>query len=320
MIKILCIDGGGVRGLIPALVLAEIESLTDQPIADSFDLIVGTSTGGILALGLTSDDGYGCPLYSAQDIVDFYRSYSPDIFQNTLFSRISSVNGLFDNNYEADGLESVLADFFGDAVLGNSLTYTMVTSYDIQNREVVLLQSWDENYSELEVLTVARATSAAPSYFEPVVVSIENKRRVLIDGGIFANNPALTALTEAMKLFPDESDFFVVSLGTGYIEESYSYEDSQGWGRVEWVSPLFECIFDSISESINHQVSQFIGDNFVRLDTFLFYSSVDLDDASEENLDNLYADAQLLIQNQYAVLQRISDIIIYDDDNLDDVV
>jgi len=111
---ILCIDGGGIRGLIPALVLAEIERTIGRPIAQSVDLIAGTSTGGILALGLAKRGNGGKPEFSASDLADLYRSRGKEIFRRSLWQGVSSVGGVLDEQYPHDGLERVLEHYFGD--------------------------------------------------------------------------------------------------------------------------------------------------------------------------------------------------------------
>jgi patatin-like phospholipase/acyl hydrolase len=104
MKRVLSIDGGGIRGLIPALVLAEIESKTGKAIADSFDLIAGTSTGGILALGFSKDNGNGKPQYMANDLAGIYQSHGKEIFSRSLWKGVSSVGGLTDELYPHKGL------------------------------------------------------------------------------------------------------------------------------------------------------------------------------------------------------------------------
>jgi uncharacterized protein len=118
MKKILSIDGGGIRGLIPALVLAEIESRTGKAVAECFDLIAGTSTGGILAMGLARDDGNGKPRFSAGDLADIYQTRGKEIFSRSLWKGAASLGGLADETYSHKGLEKVLEAYFGDDPMG----------------------------------------------------------------------------------------------------------------------------------------------------------------------------------------------------------
>src|SRR3954447_10534249 len=106
--KVLCIDGGGMRGLIPAVVLAEIERRSGRPTAELFDLIAGTSTGGILALGLTRPGEGGAPAFTAADLIGFYESEGPEVFHRSLLKRVESVEGYVDERYDDSGLNAAL--------------------------------------------------------------------------------------------------------------------------------------------------------------------------------------------------------------------
>ena len=133
--KILSIDGGGIRGLIPAIILSEIELKTGKSIAKNFDLITGTSTGGIFALGLCKDNGNGKAQYSARELADIYQKRGKEIFSRSLWKATASLNGIADELYSHKGIEKVLDDCFDDELFGASLTRVMITSYDIQNRQ-----------------------------------------------------------------------------------------------------------------------------------------------------------------------------------------
>jgi patatin-like phospholipase/acyl hydrolase len=255
MKSILSIDGGGIRGIIPALVLAEIEKCTKSRTARLFDLIAGTSTGGILALGLCKDDGNGQPKYSASDLAGLYEKRGKEIFARSLWKGVSSVGGITDEKYSADGLENVLEEYFGNEPLGASLTDCLITSYDIQLREPHFFKSWRSEWKSVEMRSAARATSAAPTYFEPALVPVGGGTRTLIDGGVFVNNPVMSAYAEYRRLFPNENEFFVVSIGTGELVRPIPYSEAKDWGKVDWVVPLLSCMFDGATDAANYQIS-----------------------------------------------------------------
>ncbi len=127
-IKILSLDGGGIRGIITATILAEIEDRTKRPISSLFDLIAGTSTGGILALGLAMPNN-GKPRYSARDLVQLYEDKGGRIFSHSLCHEIRSLWGLREERYPSNGIEAVLDEYFGTARLSESLTNLIITSY-----------------------------------------------------------------------------------------------------------------------------------------------------------------------------------------------
>ena len=182
LIKILSIDGGGIRGIIPALVLYEIEKRTGQPIAKLFDLIAGTSTGGILALGLVKPNKNGTPQYSAKNLEELYENEGKTIFSSTICHKIKSLDGLLDEKYPSSRIESVLKKYFGDTHLSEALTNIIVPSYEIEQRTPWFFKSFnakDTNKKNEDFLMrqVARATSAAPTYFEPCKINIHSRAK-----------------------------------------------------------------------------------------------------------------------------------------------
>ena len=166
---ILSIDGGGIRGIIPAMMLHYIETATGRPAADLFDLMVGTSTGGILALGLAQPDPERPQRsrYRARDLADLYAQRGPGIFSSSPWRRIRSMAGLFDESYPSAPLEATLQDYFGDSSLANCRCPTIVTAYDIEASETVFLKSFKPEHQALACTAAARATSAAPTFSNP---------------------------------------------------------------------------------------------------------------------------------------------------------
>jgi len=140
MKKILSLDGGGIRGLIPALLIAEMEKRTGKRCAEMFDMIAGTSTGGILALAFSVHED-NKPKYSALDLADIYAKQGKDIFKRSYWKGVSSVGGTLDEKYSAAGLEAVLTQYLGDLKLKDGMCNTLVTSYDIENREPYFFKS-----------------------------------------------------------------------------------------------------------------------------------------------------------------------------------
>ena len=177
MKKILSIDGGGIRGLIPALVLADIESRTGRAVAQCFDLIAGTSTGG--------------------------------------------------------------------------------------------------------------ATKA------------------LIDGGIFINSPSVSAYAEARKIFPDETEFFLLSLGTGELIRPIAYNEARDWGKVGWLAPLLSCMFDGVADAADYQMKMFLGNRYIRLQTNLAVASDDMDNTTNGNIENLKVEAKKLLKTHKGEIETV---------------
>ena len=315
--KILSIDGGGIRGIIPALVLTEIERRTGRPISKLFDLIAGTSTGGIIALGLTRPGEAGQPRYRAEQIVDLYLREGKRIFSRSLWHRIRSAEGLLEEKYQAGEVEKVLDEYFGETRLSEALTNVFVTSYEIELRSPWFFRSArpDEPGRDFPMKKVARATSAAPTYFEPAKLekSGDPGYWALVDGGVYANNPTLCGLVEARVAFGAD-DVFVVSLGTGERTRRIPYAKAKGWGVAGWARPVLDVVFDGVSDTVHFQAQQLCGTvsgkrRYYRYQVELAAAREewvdDWDDASETNLDRLRELTKRMIEKRSAELDEM---------------
>ena len=314
--KVLCIDGGGIRGLIPALVLAEIEERTGRPVADLFDYVAGTSTGGIIACGLTMSGDDGRPAYTARDLVGLYETEGPRIFHRDLLKRIVSVEGLVDERYEDDGLNDALRRYFGGARLRDALAPILVTAYDISGRFAFLFRSEravvDPTY-DFPLADVARATSAAPTYFEPFEVTDAAGDRTypLIDGGIYAVNPSMCAIAELAATGRRDEIGLLASLGTGSHTRPYEHRVARDWGQLEWARPLIDMVFDGVADTIDFEAAALLAPGaYARLQVDLLEGADDLDDASERNLGRLRLDAERLLRERAADIDALCEALV----------
>ncbi len=305
MKRILSIDGGGIRGIIPAGVLSELERRTGRPTAECFDLIVGTSTGGILALGLTRPNASGKPFYTARKLMELYEKHGEEIFSRSFWKGMSSVGGAVDERYDHKPFERVLDRYFQEEILGNALKPVLLSSYDIENRSPFFFKSWKEEMRSVSMKAAARATSAAPTFFEPAPVAIGRKKVYLIDGGVFVNNPAVSAYAEARRLFPDETDLLVVSLGTGELIRPIPYREARSWGLVQWAIPMLNVVFDGVSDAVDYQLKHLLGERFFRFQVSLERASDDMDNVHPSNIDALKQEAKTLIRKEKARLETL---------------
>jgi patatin-like phospholipase/acyl hydrolase len=311
-VRILAIDGGGIRGLIPAVVLADLERRTGRRTAQLFDLIAGTSTGGILACGLTRPGADGAPAFTAADLIGLYESEGPEIFHRSLLKRIVSVGGYADERYDDSGLNAALRRYLDGTRLSQAVTDLFMTAYEIERRQAFFFRSsrarTDPAY-DFTFVDAARATAAAPTYFEPVRVSDVGgaSSYALIDGGVFALNPAMCAYAElAATGRADEVDL-VVSLGTGSHTRRLPFEDVRGWGQVEWARPLVDVVFDGLAQTVDFELGQLLGpERYVRLQIELTEASDDLDDAGDRNLEALRREGSRLVEERGADLERVA--------------
>ncbi len=316
MYRILAIDGGGIRGVIPAVVLAEIERRIGKPLHQAFDLIAGTSIGGIIAVGLAgpSPKRSGTAL-SAQDLVDLLTDHGGEIFERSFWDGLTNPAGVFDELYSADNLERVVGDFAGDARLNDVLTELLVTSFEIEKHEPYLFKSSKAAAPERNhfLRDVARATSAAPTYFEPAVVrTVDGQtRRVLIDGGVFANNPALCGYTEARKKKQPPDDIVIVSIGTGITTRSIPYEKAKDWGKAGWAVPMIGVFMDGAADAVHHHLLQLLpgpgesGQRYFRFNIALTEALDDLDAAHAANISALKREAERILDRQGPELDEV---------------
>lgn len=309
MKKILSIDGGGIRGIIPALILAEIEQAIGKPVSEIFDLVAGTSTGGILALALSKDNGQGNPRYSAKELVELYEREGTKIFPQSLLRNLTTVAGLADEKYPRDGIDSVLGGYFGNDLLDSCLTKTLITAYDIEHREPFFFKSWRDEHRSIKLVDAARATSAAPTYFEPVQIAVSHQTKTLIDGGVFMNTPCVSAYAEALRIYPNEREFLVVSLGTGEQTRTIPYDQARNWGAIEWLRPLLSCVFDGVSDAANYQMKQLLEGNYYRFQTKLETAVDEMDNATPENIADLKTESAILLQRDRENLMRLCEVL-----------
>jgi hypothetical protein len=280
--RILSIDGGGIRGLVPATILKEWESHLG-PMANHFHMITGTSTGGILAAGLAGRN-------TAEHLANFYVKDGPKIFSNTL----GAVGALVGDIYSAEPLEASLRKVFGNGMLSQSNVDLLITAYEMGARQPRLFKSWraqgletdDAAQDEFLMTSVTRATSAAPTYFPPALLKNHaGKEFTMVDGGVFANNPAMCAYVAARRIYPDADNYLIVSLGTGALVKSYTYEQVAGWGIAGWAQPLLDIMFSGVSDTTSYQLDQLAPEvTQYRFQTDLTGASEAMDDVTPENL------------------------------------
>jgi patatin-like phospholipase/acyl hydrolase len=298
--RVLSIDGGGIRGIIPALVLTEIERRTERRVFELFDLIAGTSTGGILACTLCAPD----PLPAAE-LVALYEEEGPRIFDRSIWQRIRSAEGLLDEKYDGRALDEALERFLADKRLAEARPDLIVPAYDMTEPGPFFFKTRkarEDPAEDFPLSVVARATAAAPTYFEPSPVG----ERALVDGGVFAANPAMSAFAEVLRFQPT-AQVKLLSLGTGQRTRRRRYADVADWGLVEWARPILDVVFDGQSDAVDYQLRHALADGrYWRLQVELELATDDLDDASKGNLQLLRRHADDLIATHSAQLDEIA--------------
>ena len=320
--RVLSLDGGGIRGVITAAILVSLEEKLniqykakfhkdpEKPIrlAQCFDFMAGTSTGGILATALLcpSEDDPTYPRYSAKEALDIYLKNGKAIFSPSWAGSIPLFKGLFGSKYGATNIEMVLEKYFGTLRLSNLLRPCLITSYDIKARKALFFTSHDANdedgRKDFYLKDVTRSTSAAPTFFPPTQSkSLGGIMHSSIDGGLFANNPTMCAVIEASKLFGkgeslhNPAKMLIISIGTGTVEKPYEYEKAKAWGLLGWVQPIIDIMMSGVSETVDYQLKKLyetIGrkQQYIRIKPQLINADSEMDNVSDSNLEALVSD------------------------------
>lgn len=310
--RVLSVDGGGIRGLIAAMVLAHIETRTGKPAAELFDLVAGTSTGGVVALGVVFPGTETLPTYSAQQLVNFYVEEGPKIF----FSRFGVLRQVIDEKYPAAPLEETLQRYFGEVTLGEARTPVIVPTYDVAAAAPHFFKSSGEIDAAIPMWRVARATTAAPTFFEPYKIETPVTTHALIDGGMVANNPAMCALAEVTNHIENydmldrlRQPILMVSLGSGRLPGSYTYETIKDWTVLEWARPSIEITIMGAVETVHYQLQEIMRDAnetlYYRFQTVIPQALRAMDDTDPNTLVQLQEIAAELIREQQADLDEV---------------
>ncbi|MCZ7532646.1 MAG: patatin-like phospholipase family protein [Acidimicrobiia bacterium] len=339
--RVLAIDGGGVRGLIPSRILSELESVSDQPIAALFDLIVGTSIGGIAALALTVAGPDGFPLYTPDSATKLLAGHKDAIFPSddlsvprtvaeareiaSTVARIGfAVTGRHRDRgnarYSPKPYETALSEFFGRAMLSSAVTPIVATAFDVltdqPNHFRSVYASGRAGY-DLSMATVARAVTAAPTFLPPVEVEWAGRRRVLVDGGVFANGASLLAYTEArihaaaQGRSPEQ--ILLVSLGTG---QQHGSPDNtiDDFSRRHWVglaNRLMKAAEAGQHETHHRLLRQLLGDRYWRFQPVLPSDAVfGTDDTSDHQMAALETIADEFVATSRSRIQRLSELLV----------
>lgn len=319
MVRVLSLDGGGIRGIIPCMLLKEIEGRAQRPISELFDLIVGTSTGGLIALGLTRPGNEGVPMYDSKSLIGFYENEGSRIFHRTIWKRIESAWNLLDEKYSEKNIEVVLKEYFGDSMLRDALKPVMVPAYEIESRSPWFFRSERAKVSkeyDYAMKDVARAAAAAPTYFPPKQLKGQDSGESysLIDGGVYANNPAMCAYTEARTMFPQKKDVLMVSIGTGELTRRIEHKEAKDWGLAQWAHPILNVVFDGQSDTSDYMLKELLqppgrGRRYFRFQSRLDSGNDDLDDARESNIRSLKKEAREMIDKHEEDLNMLGDIL-----------
>ena len=321
---VLSLDGGGIRGILEATILQYWEdsletALTkhypnapkpDIRLGDVFDLIAGTSTGGIIGILMRFiDPETGRPKFKMGEILSLYKDKGTIIFPSKSF-----LSGVFGNKYSPEPLEKLINQYVGDAWLTDLNKPTLITSYDVHQEGLFLFKSHESKSPahNFQLSGVARATSAAPTYFPTIILKNEKGTEYeFSDGGIAVNNPTCHAYLEAQKLYP-QSTFDVISLGTG-TSYSLTLEQKSRGGKLKWVADISAVLMNnssSVLEGLTAQATALRGDTYTRVHFDLDKKANAMDSATPGNIHILEGYAKREKENDKSPVNAIKDRLI----------
>ncbi|CAN6984432.1 unnamed protein product [Brassica rapa subsp. trilocularis] len=352
LVTILSLDGGGVRGIMVGVILAYLEEQLqaldgeDMRLADYFDVVAGTSTGGLMTAMLTVPDETGRPRFAAKDIVPFYLQHSPKIFPHPggLAALLPKLPKLLSGpKYDGVYLRNLLNNLLGETRLHQTITNVVIPTFDMKKLQPTIFSSYQalvDPSLDVKISDICIGTSAAPTYFPPHYFQNEDIQGKtsefhLVDGGVTANNPTLLAMTAVTKQIvndnPDMGElkplgynkFLVVSIGTGSAQKAkkYSAREAAKWGIISWLydngsTPILDITMESSRDIVDFHSSVVFKarqseDKYLRIDDDTLKgdaSSMDL--ATKSNLENLVIIGEKMLKNR--VVQMNIDTGVYE--------
>ncbi|XP_057449510.1 patatin-like protein 1 [Lotus japonicus] len=343
LITVLSIDGGGIRGIIPGVILSYLESQLqeldgeDARLADYFEVIAGTSTGGLISAMLAAPHPTtkNRPLFAAKEIVPFYLEHGPSIFPQTrgIFAPlINLIKALTGSKYNGKYLHKIVKELLRDTTLSQTLTKVVIPTFDVTKFQPTIFSSNQiatDPTLDVPLSDICIATSAAPTYLPAHYFTKQDeqgkviKEFNLIDGGVAANNPTLIAIREETKQLIGNPGgrnvntgglgfdrFLVLSIGTGSNKKEHKYNAKMmsKWGILSWLfhsgsTPIIDCFNESSNDLVDYfnQVVFSVlesQDSYLRIQVDLEKELASVDGATKENLDNLVKEGEKLLKNK----------------------
>jgi len=304
---ILCIDGGGMRGIIPVVYLQHIEAKirnnggTDD-IARYFDLIAGTSTGGLITLALTCEsslphiDYNGSMQMDLDKLLEIYMTLGGEIFQAQ--TSIFGLRHMVSDKYNSHSIQNLCQRWFGVTTMDRAKVPTLIMAYDLSEGEPQMIRSYEEE-TAYPAWIAARATSAAPTYFSPC----EYAGKLLVDGGVVANNPATYAYFQAKKLYPECEVFHILSISTGGTHHTMEKEDTKGlMNWADQVSPMYSTAQKRTTDYVLENLADV---RYIRLDDELSVP-VKMDETNQSVLRMMRSEAESNVLLHEAELDELA--------------
>ena len=284
MFKILALDGGGIKGTFTASVLAEIERRTKKSLLNHFDLIVGTSTGGIIAIGI-------CFGFRPERILQIYRTQGPAIFPKAWIPFVEVLKRIFSPSADDEALADAVRFVFGERPFRGARRPIAITAFNAVTGEPAVFKARYpkpfDRFDDASIVDIALATSSAPTYFS----AAKNGLGVMIDGGVWANCPAMVGIVDALTVFNQRPrDIAVLSIGTTH-QPFFIDTPKQRGGLLEWAAEAPTLLMHATKLGTISKARKLSG-YFLRIDETVEPGRFKMDDAkSIADLEQLGKDA-----------------------------
>lgn len=344
-VRILSVDGGGVRGIIPATVLSYIENkmieITGNPktrISDFFDFAAGTSTGSIIVAMAITPEEKDKPPRKMDEVVELYFELASEVFKKDWKRNVKTLWGLIGTKYSVKTIDEILLQKLNHWTLNELKLPCAFTGYDTAKRRPIIYTNRDdrEKYGDLYIKDVVRGSTSIPSIFRPAFFREGVDINTIIDGGVFANNPSLVAYIEMLKtkeiankfIKTDEgaqvnqlnpTDVIVLSLGTGLGNlTTYPYDKIKKWGKIKWFVPILNILLQGMGDVTSYEMNKLFEvwnakENYVRINPDIKIGSSDGEDASAANMKHLHQDALNYISDNRGFLDNLANRLIKED-------
>lgn len=301
---IMTFDGGGMRGLYSIKLAQAIEDKLNGSLMDHVTMLAGSSTGSILSFGLAIGK-------SLAELEVLYKQRGSEIFHETIWEEIKEGGGLFGPKYEADSLERVLKDNFGEAPLSSVVKHwvqaysTDITSQTIKIFDVA--KAKEMPVDDVPIWYAVRASTAAPTYFSPV----DSNGHALCDGGVGVNNPSASALKSVIDRFGLQSlaTTNLVSIGTGIYPTGIDYAQAKGMGALAWAAPISDMMIKIGVNTAHHWSHSLLRDQYVRVDGELS-TNLPLDGYSTANIEAIEIAALTYVKNNPESIDKASKLLV----------
>lgn len=324
MIKILSIDGGGLRGIVPILILQKLELIKQKRMDEIFDLFAGTSTGGLISCGLSLKGENNKPIYNLEDLKKVYLEQGKIIFpQKNWFKKgYNSIKSIFNPEFSDKGINEVLKKLMENHRLTDCLKPLFITSYDVKNNQPLFFKSRHAENNPAEnakLFDICRATSAGPTYLPAHSFNFNNNDVVCVDGGVFINNPSMGALVEVSKYSDyygvpkdikfDFSNLMILSLSTGHYNGSISKKEAKDWGKIKWIKPIIDIMMYGVNQATDYEVSEILPENnYLRINISIDEEKFsDMTNSSKECQDFLIQEVESQVFQNSTMMDKFNE-------------